>query len=84
MNKIIRFLGYICVYIMTLGQSYFASLAVTGTLLSVFCSLASVFGKLPRIMEKQFWTVYLICAIPLAVVFFIIVVVNAHKMRKKD
>lgn len=83
MNKIIRFLGYLGVYIMTLGQSYFASLAVTGTILSVFCSFASVFGKLPRIMEKQFWTVYLISSIPLAIVFFIIVVVNAHKMRKQ-
>ena len=80
-NKLFKFFGYVVVYMITFLHCYFMSLLASGSLLSIACSILSLVMKLPEILTEKFWLIYLITAIPIAVIFFIIVVTNA--MDKK-
>lgn len=76
-NKLFKFFGYVVVYMITFLQCYCMSLLVSGSLLSIVCAVLSIVMKLPAIFIESFWLIYLITAIPIAVIFFIIVVTNA-------
>ena len=73
-NKLFKFFGYVAVYMITFLNCYCMSLLVSGSLLSIVCAVLSIVMKLPTIFIESFWLIYLITAIPIAVIFFIIVV----------
>lgn len=75
-NKIFKFFGYVAVYLITFLHCYFMSLLASGSLLSIVCAILSIIMKLPEIITERFWLVYLAASIPIAVVFFILVVID--------
>lgn len=80
-NKVFKFFGYVAVYMITFLHCYFMSLFASGALLSIVCAVLSIIMKLPEILTERFWLVYLTASIPIAVIFFIIVVTGV--MYKK-
>lgn len=75
-NKVFKFFGYVVVYMITFLHCYFMSLLASGSLLSIVCAILSIIMKLPAILTERFWLVYLTASIPIAVIFFIIVVTD--------
>ena len=75
-NKVFKFFGYVAVYLITFLHCYFMSLLASGSLLSIVCAILSIVMKLPAILTERFWLVYLTASIPIAVIFFIIVVTD--------
>lgn len=75
-NKVFKFFGYVAVYLITFLHCYLMSLLASGSLLSIVCAILSIVMKLPEILTERFWLVYLTASIPIAVIFFVIVVTD--------
>jgi hypothetical protein len=82
-NKTIRFFGYVGIYLITFLKCYMISLLLSGSLLSVFCTIVSFVTALPYKLVTRFWLVYLLVAIPLALFFFFLVLSDVRFNRKK-
>ena len=73
-GKLVKFFGYVGIYLVTLLQCYGMSLIVSGSIMSIVCAIMSIFIVLPRLIIEKFWLVLLLGSIPIAILFFIIVV----------
>ena len=73
-NNFFKFLGYLGVYFLAFLQSYLISLICTAVIISVVLSVMSIFTLIPYIVSERYWLVYLVSSVPLAIVFFIIIV----------
>jgi len=73
-NRFFKLIAYIGVYLLALIQSYLLSLIATPVCLCIACSVVSAFKALPEVVLTHFGLVYLVSSIPLAVIFFILIV----------
>lgn len=75
-TKFMLFLGYAAVSILTFIHCYFLSLIASGALLSIVCAVYSIVSKLPEVLTERFWLIYLTSSVPIAVIFFVIVITD--------
>lgn len=83
LNKLVRTLGYCGVYLLTLVSMYLLSFIFTAPLVTTAMLIISIVTSLPERILTDFWRMYLICCIPLAIVFNTVVGFNIKKYIKK-
>ena len=81
LNKLFKFVGYTAVYLLTFFHCYFLSLIASGALLSIVCAVYSIVSKLPEVLTERFWLIYLTSSIPIAVIFFVIVITDVSDKK---
>lgn len=80
-NKFIKGLGYLGICLLVLLESYFTSVLVTGTLLSITCAIWSCFYTLPEILCVNYGMVFLSLSVPLSLIFFIYICAKSKESK---
>lgn len=62
--------------------AYILSIFFTGSILSVINLIWNLFADLPKVFTTNYAILHLICSIPLAVVYFIIMIKRSYNFRK--
>lgn len=84
LNKIVKFFGYVGIHILTFVESYLMSLLFTSPIICVVLSVLNAITKtLPETVTERFWIMYLVMCIPLAIIFFILIVLDVTKRFSK-
>lgn len=77
-NKIIKALGYIGIYFLTLLESYLISIVGVGTIMSIICMIWSFFAPLSQTISSQYGVIMLVSAVAPATAIFIYIMAKAH------
>lgn len=64
--------------------AYILSIFFTGSILSVINLIWNLFTDLPKLFTTSYALLHLICSIPLAVVYFIIMIKRSYNFRKQS
>lgn len=64
--------------------AYILSIFFTGSALSVVNLIWNLFADLPKVFTTSYAVLHLICSIPLAVVYFIIMIKRSYNFRKQS
>lgn len=83
LNSILKFFGYVYIYLITILQYYAISLLITGSVFTITCSIISMCTELPNVLVEKYWLMYLLSSIPITVVIFIAVMKRANKPINK-
>ena len=84
LNTLLKTLLKIGVYILLLVYAYILSIFFTGSILSVINLIWNLFTDLPKLFTTSYALLHLICSIPLAVVYFIIMIKRSYNFRKQS
>lgn len=76
LNKLAKAVGYAGVYLLALFQSYVLSLLCTPVALCIALSIMGATGKFPALATEHFALLYILGAVPLALVFFVLIVTD--------
>ena len=77
-NKIIKALGYIGIYFLTLLESYLISIVGVGAIMSIICMVWSFFAPLSQTISSQYGAIMLVSAVAPAIAVFIYIVVKVN------
>ena len=84
LNTLLKTLLKIGVYILLFVYAYILSILFTGSILSVVNLIWNLFTDLPKLFTTSYALLHLICSIPLAVVYFIIMIKRSYNFRKQS
>lgn len=82
LNTLLKTLLKIGVYVLLFVYAYILSIFFTGSILSVVNLIWNLFADLPKLFTTSYALLHLICSIPLAVVYFIIMIKRSYNFRK--
>lgn len=84
LNKLIKLVGYAGIYGYTLFQCYVLSLIATGSCLSAILAVHSAVKRVPSLLAEKFYLVYVVASLPVALLFFIMVLTGfTGRTRRK-
>lgn len=84
LNTLLKTLLKIGVYILLFVYAYILSIFFTGSILSVINLIWNLFTALPKLFTTSYALLHLICSIPPAVVYFIIIIKRSYNFRKQS
>lgn len=82
-NKLLKFLGFIGIQLITLLLCFLFCTFFAGTLAALITAFWSIFAPLPALFTEKFYLVYLITGAPFTVMLYISVTYNAYKRVEK-
>lgn len=81
--KILKFFGYVSIYLWTLVQAYLISLLWTSIIASFICAVWSFIKPLPAYIGAHYGVLMLQGAVPLSLFFLIYILRNVKKQTAK-
>ena len=85
LNNTVKFFGLLGVHLLTFVRSYIMSLVFSSPIICVALVIISVVYKgFPKVINERFWLFYIVMAVPLSIVFFILIETDVVKLFKKD
>lgn len=82
MNKFIKNIAFVGLFILTFFEMFLTSLWLTGSLCSIYFFFASIFGKVSKVVAFQYYKFLIPLSIPLAIFLFVKVMVDARNKTK--
>lgn len=84
LNKFIKCLAKVGILILLFVYAYVLSIFFTGSVLSVVKLVWNLITDLPQILTTSYAVLHLLCSIPLAIVYFIIMIKRSYNFRKQS
>lgn len=81
-NRIVSVLSFIMVSLLVMLQCYLLAFAFTGTLLSLFCTVASIFWSIPEILVQNYGKILLLVTFVPALIFYVYVRLETRHIDK--
>ena len=83
MNKLLRYLGYIGVYILVILEVFFVSLLLSSPLLYLVISILDIANCIPAMLTGKYLILWLITSSVFSIPMFIYVIINGDIKTKK-
>ena len=84
MNKIVKYLGYFCIYLIALFNGYLISLMIMAMLSSAVCTVWSFITVLPAFIAESYGKILLLSAVPLGIGLSIYIMYQTRPRSKQD
>ena len=84
LNKFIKCLAKVGILILLLIYAYVLSIFFTGSVLSVVKLVWNLITDLPKVFTTSYAVLHLLCSIPLAIIYFIIMIKRSYNFRKQS
>ena len=84
LNKFIKCLAKVGILIVILVYAYVLIIFFTGTVLSIINLVWNLITDLPQVLTTSYAILHLLCSIPLAIVYFIIMIKRSYNFRKQS
>ena len=78
-NKLVKFISYIMVYVVAFIENYILSVIIMGALASIVFAVWSFVAPIPVAVTSSFGVILLLGAIPLGIILMIYVLIQAKK-----
>lgn len=78
-NKFVKLLGYIGIYLLLLIEMFILAFLSMGTVMSVYCSIWSFFRPIPCLLSAKFGLAVVIVSIPVTIALYIYSLINIRK-----
>lgn len=78
-NKLIRALGYMFIWLITLIEAFLLAVLTAGILFSLVCAVWSFITPLPAYIATKYGILLLVGAIPFTVYYFVYIAKQARK-----
>lgn len=84
LNVFLKGLAKLGVLFLLFVYAYILSILFTGSILSVVNLIWNLFADLPKVFTTSYAVLHLICSIPLAVIYFIVMIKRSYNFRKQS
>lgn len=78
-NKLIKFIGYIMVYVVAFIENYLLSVLIMGSLASLVFAVWSFITPVPAFVASHYGIMLILGSLPLGIVLMIYVLIQAKK-----
>lgn len=84
LNVFLKGLAKLGVLFLLFVYAYILSIFFTGSILSVVNLIWNLFADLPKVFTTSYAVLHLICSVPLAVIYFIVMIKRSYNFRKQS